>query len=283
MAALTGLQPVTGWTEQHPEATAEQRLGGPANPAHARPEWASPEPMPWELTAWAMTPASPVIDPGLPGAAEPPVLPAGIGTIGTPYYDATPYGTHAAPWPKGVETSVGPDATARQLEQSRAIHADGMGAAKVKMRQIDALNDTWEQVWNPGAESSTLQQHVPQQVAMSVGGGGSTDRASNPAGVNEFDFQNAHLQRRWATGSIPGNYMWMRPGGRPMVHTVLGPARPPTGAVSPFTGQDLAASYGTQGAVLTTPAAGYSPPPQPYTAPPLPQQAAAEPGPVMLW
>jgi hypothetical protein len=121
---------------------------------------------------------------------------------------------------------------------------------------------------------------VNGQVKNSAGGFGSTDRTGNPDGVNGYGFQNAHLHRRYATGSVPGNYMWMKPGGRPMVKTTPGPARPPIGDASPFTGQDLTLSFSTQGAVLANPAGDYEAPPDPYVAPPLSQQASTEPGPV---
>jgi hypothetical protein len=272
MAGLAGISGIQGFIQAQPEASAEERQGGPADPSHARAYWAVPERMPWELQAWSPTPASPVIDSGLPEEIDLYCLPAGTGTDATPYYGATPVRGHAAPWPKGVETSTGPDATARQLEQSAVLHADGMGESK-HWFSISALNDTWHEDWNPGAESATLQDPVNGQVRGAAGGFGSTDRVGNPRGINDQgDMQNAHLHRRYATGSVPGNYMWMKPGGRPMIKTTPGPARPPIGQNSPFTGQDLTAAFGTQGAVLTVSAPDYEAPPEPYTAPPLSQQ-----------
>jgi hypothetical protein len=70
--------------------------------------------------------------------------------------------------------------------------------------------------------------------------------------------------------------MWMRPGGRPMVKTTPGPARPATGQDSPFTGQNLAWAYGLQGAVLATAPIDYEPPPEPFVAATYP--AGPDPG-----
>lgn len=284
MAGLAGLSPLAGFVREQAFATPEQRSGDPADPRHARRYWAAPERMPWHLRAWALAPVSPVINPGLPdtrlGNAS---QPAGTMSPGTPYMDATPYGTHAAPWPKGAETTVDPDAVARRLEQSAVIHGTGLGGSQQKWLQIAALQDRWVEVWNPGPETPTVQAAPPQQVAMASAGWGSTDRVGNPRGVNDHDFQNAHLHRRYAAGSIPGNYMWMKPGGRPLVKSVPGPARPAIGPASPYEGQDLAVAFGVQGAVLQQPAADYEAPPDPYTAPPLSQQRAIRPGPVRLW
>jgi hypothetical protein len=283
MAGLAGISPIQGFIVQDPEATAEERMGGPADPAHGQAYWAVPERMPWELQAWSPAPASPVVEPGLPEEVGNFTLDAGTGTIDTPYYGATPVRGHAAPWPKGLEQSVGPDATARQLEQSAALHADGMGESK-HWFTISALQDKWHEDWNPAAESATLQDPVNGQVRGAAGGYGSTDRVGNPRGVNDYDLQNAHLHRRYAEGSVPGNYMWMEPGGRPMVKTTPGPARPPIGSDSPFTGQDLTTAFGTQGAVLNVAPADYEAPPDPYVAPPLSQQyPAADQAPGWSW
>ena len=283
MAGLAGLSPLAGWVNSAAFATAEQRNGGPAHPEHARGQWAEPERMPWALQAWALSEPAPVPDASYLEPFGTGSLPRQVATDGTPLFDATPYRTHAAPWPKGVETSVHPDAVARQLEQSAAIHAIGFGASQRVQLVVDAQQDSWHEDWNPGPESATLQMPVNRQVAISTAGGGSTDRVGNPRGVNDYDFQNAHLHRRYATGSLPGNYMWMKPSGRPMVKSVPGPARPAIGEASPFTGQDLTRAWSPQGAVLQQAAADYEAPASPYTAPPLSQQQHAEPGPVKLW
>jgi hypothetical protein len=72
------------------------------------------------------------------------------------------------------------------------------------------------------------------------------------------------MHRRYAAGHLPGNYMWMRPQGRPLFKTLAGPARPAIGNESPFAGDDLgfAFSYDT-GAVLQSTPQEYVPPPSP--------------------
>lgn len=286
MAGLAGINPIQGWEVEQPEASAEERLGGPADPRHARPYWAVPERMPQFLQAWALSPASPdvspgLLDPALAASAAAGALPAQTSGPGTPYYGATPI-THAAPNIKGVETSIGPDASARRAQQSAAVHADGLGES-AHFFSISALQDQWTDFYNAEPESPTRQQPVNGQVGKASGGFGSTDRVGNPDGVMGHGYQNAHMHRRYATGSVPGNYMWMRPAGRPMIKTTPGPARPPIGEASPFTGQDLTLAFGVRGAVLANAPNDYEAPADPYVAPPLSQSQTTEPAPVAWW
>jgi hypothetical protein len=112
-------------------------------------------------------------------------------------------------------------------------------------------------------------------------GYGSTDRTSSFARQNQYGYDSAHSHRRYATGSVPGNYQWMEPGGRPLVKTTPGPARPAVGQDSPFTNQDLTVAHGVQGAVLQDAPSDYVPPGEPYVAPShLP---SAEPAPIKWW
>jgi hypothetical protein len=63
--------------------------------------------------------------------------------------------------------------------------------------------------------------------------------------------------------------MWMTPTGRPLMKTLPGPARPAIGENSPFTGQDLGASFSYNGAILQNVPTEYVAPPQPnLTTPP---------------
>jgi len=115
------------------------------------------------------------------------------------------------------------------------------------------------------AANSDLQQIGRQ--AMSAGfGWGTRDRTQSFARQNEFGFDSAHVHRRYAQSPIPGNYMWMRPGGRPMVKGLPGPARPPIGPDSPFAGDDLGQSFNINGAILQNVPSEYVPPAQPNLA-----------------
>lgn len=282
MPGLTGVDRISGFVADR-TATAEQRSGDPADPRHGK--GLVRERLPWQLQAWALSPVTVQRQEGLTAPlGRDLALPAGIVQPGTPLVDWAPQHSHAAPWPKGVETTVGPDAIARRLEQSAAIHASGTGTASAKVNVIPAVQDHWEEIWSTGPESATLQQPVNRQVRIAAGGFGSTDRSSNPRGVNSLGgMQNAHYHRRIARGRIPGNYQWLLGRGRPLVKSIPGAARPPVGAASPFEGQNPAKAFGVQGAVLNRPAADYEPPPDPYTAPPLSQQRVVAPGRVKLW
>ncbi|MEU9022342.1 hypothetical protein [Actinomadura sp. NPDC048394] len=283
MAGVQGLQPTFGSVILQPEATAEERLGDPADPRHGQQLVAplTATGYPWEVLSGVVGPKGPYgAEAQLVGTTE--GWPAPAGNEGQdPTADLTPE-THAAPWPKGVEQNEGPDAVARQLEQSASIHASNLGASRRILTRIPALQDDWREDYavDPGA---TIQDPgMPGQLKASAGGWGTTDRVSSFARQNGFGFDAAHLHRRYAAGSIPGNYMWMKPGGRPMVTSQPGPARPPIGENSPFTGQDTTVSFGVQGAVLQQDAVQYESPPEPYIAPDY-GPAAADQAPVSWW
>lgn len=204
--------------------------------------------------------------------------PAGTPDQG-PLLDHQPW-THAAPWPKGVYQSVQPDDVAARREVSAEIHARGTGASTRMHSTIAARQDSWHDFYTVDAGTSLQSPSVPGQIKAASAGFGTTDRSQSFARQNQHGYDSAHLHRRYATGSIPGAYMWMKPGGRPMVKSQAGPARPPIGEMSPFTGQDLQRDYGTQGAVLADPATEYTPPPEPYLAQAGP---APDPAPVAWW
>ncbi|GAA0287297.1 hypothetical protein GCM10009527_098280 [Actinomadura nitritigenes] len=278
---LTGLSPVLGSITLQPEATPEQRLGDPADVRHGQ-ELVAPlaaTGYPWEVLAGVVAPKGPFgAEAQLIGQAQGWPDPHGTGNQ-DPTFDRTPR-THAAPWPKGVEQSTDPDATARQLIQSRDIHASDTGASGKIRTTIAALQDRWAEIWTvtPG---TSIQEAGGDQQKSAAGGYGTTDRVTSFARQNAYGFDAAHAHRRYSTGSIPGNYLWMKPGGRPMVKSQPGPARPPVGEVSPFTGQDLAQSYGVQGAVLQDDATEYQAPPEPYLAPDY--GPGGDPAPVSWW
>lgn len=286
MPGPTGVQGLQGFVNQSPEADPFTVHGGPVNPAHGSiGEQATP--YSWEAFGGAMSSL-----PHGPYGAENELLgdspqsrtfQSGTGSQ-NPEFDATPYRTHAAPWPKGVESSVYPDAVARQLIQSRDIHASNTGASNrlLYSQGMLAKQDNWVDFYTvePGEDNLPV---VPSAIGFQANGYGVKDHTSNPmAARNQFGFDSAHKHRRYAVGSIPGNYMWMKPGGRPMVKSLPGPARPATGADSPFRGDDTTASFTTQGAILNQPPFDYTAPPAPITQS-SPQSGDAPPPAIALW
>lgn len=269
---LTGLSGIAGYQvliNEDSQATPEDRMGGPVDPAHEKY----------------------LAQPYIPRGAQITVPHGPYGPenqlLGDPYFlweqggspeqdpsfDHTP-SHRAGPWPKGILSgpntgNVGPDATAERLKQSYALHSiDTNADAHFQTGGIEALNDTWETVeqLNPG--SDTLQE-IPRQARSGVNGWGTRDRRQSMAAQNSYGFDSAHQHRRFATGSIPGNNMWMRPGGRPLIKSLAGPARPPIGTDSPFAGQDLGRAFDINGSVLQNVPSEYTPPPIPNLAPPV--------------
>lgn len=272
MAGLNNVTGIAGYQVQvnaDSQATPEERMGGTADPRHSQiGEVAQPlqyyshatqtgshgpygpeNQMLGDETAWWM-----------PGGEE----------WQDPTMDRTPL-HHAAPYPKGVSSGrvpgVGPDDIGNQLEQSRWIHSVDNGAGLKAITGLPALQDQWTGIdeVNPG---STDLVALPKQAMSSGFMWGTRDRTQSMARQNEFGFDSKHMMRRFATGSIPGNTMWLRPGGRPLAKSLPGPARPPIGPDSPFAGQDLMTmNFGAEGAVLQNTPSEYAPPPQVNLAP----------------
>jgi hypothetical protein len=254
---------VFGSVQTSPELTAEQQQGGPADPRHGADLWADPVRYPWEVLAGVHQHGPYGTQAQMIGSIDQ-GSPAGTGAQ-DPTFDATPR-THAAPWPKGVYQSVQPDDVARRRMESASIHASTTGASRRMHTTTAAQQDTWTDFLTVDAGSSLQDPGVPGQLKAAAGGFGTTDRVGSFARQNGYGFDSAHFHRRYATGSVPGNYMWMRPAGRPLVKSQPGPARPAVGEDSPFTGQDLGVSFGVQGAVLQGSAVEYTAPPEPYVA-----------------
>jgi hypothetical protein len=274
VAGLQGLSALAGFQqleEDTPEATPEQRMGGSADPYHGHTgEQATPysyesQAVPGSGSAW-----SPPEDGFVDLDSYAPFLPAGVLTD-DPTSERTPW-THAAPWPADPigDGSVGPDNTVRQVMQNAAIHAIDVGGKRnQQIFTMDPLQDTWKEIWFVDPGSSDLDTTLSGQMksGLAPGGRGSTGRQQTFAHQNSYGFDSKHMHRRYATGSIPGNYMWMKPGGRPLVKSMAGPARPPIGEGSQFTGDDLGQAFGIDGAVLQSPPVQYVGPPTPYVAP----------------
>jgi hypothetical protein len=267
--SISGLE---GFIIQDPEATPESIHGGPADPFHAQYGEVA-EPYPWQMQAYG-GPYN-IVDPvdGMIGMYTE-VMPAGDITQ-DPTGDRTPY-THASPWPKDPigDGSVSPENTARQLYQNRSIHASNLGSSgKHLFTNTVPVNDEWQEVWAVSPGTMSLQTPgMPQQAAIAVGGFGSRDRGSTEAAQNSYGYDSAHMHRRFATGSIPGNYMYLKPGGRPMVKSIsrIGLRNFPIGANTPFYGDDTTMAFDTYGSILVDTPPEYIAPPQPMTTPNAP-------------
>jgi len=270
--ALTGLQ---GFVQTDPQLTPFEQQGGPANPAHALGLWEQPSPYPWESSLDGIGGYNPPMAPYVGVGDYPDELPAGNITQ-DPAGDRTPYRTHAAPNKVSLSGNFGmlnqrPRGSTEQLEQSAIIHAGvpGYDASGMWTRgpAAEALQDHWTAFYDVEPGNSILVTPDAQtRSGAAPGGYASHGRETSNARQNEYGFDSAHMHRRYAVGSIPGNYMWMRPGGRPMVKTLPGPARPAVGVNSPFAGQDTGVGYypsGNVGGILADPATEYVAPPTP--------------------
>lgn len=272
--SLTGLSGLAGYqvlVDTNSQATPEDRMGGVADPAHAN--FLAQRDIP--RGSRMGTPVGPVGPENQLLSDDMWFFEAGGTPNQDPDFDYTP-NTHAGPWPKGIASGpnlgdVGPDAVSERRRVSHMLHGDSMNGDKRAIHSRDeALNDTWTTVdqINPG--SSDLEPGLPKQQRSSGFGWGWRDRSLSMAAQNSFGFDSSHQHRRIATGSIPGNYMWMKPGGRPMAKGLAGPARPAIGPGSPFQGQDLGQAFSIDGAILQNV-------PTEYVAPPQPTLAAAPP------
>jgi len=267
---LTGLSGLAGYQQQIDEdaqATPEQRMGGVVDPSHAK-----------FLAEDYIRRGAQIGEPIGPYGPDNQMLgdtewfwESGGDPLEDPTMDHTP-STRAGPWPKGIMSGAvgdrGPDTIGQNLAQSYVLHGiDTNAQARSNIGGTEALNDDWQTVeqLNPG--HSDLVE-LPKQ-SMSAGyGWGTRDRTQSMGAQNEYGFDSTHQHRRFANGGIPGNNFWMRPGGRPMVKSLPGPARPAIGPDSPFAGQDLGRAFDINGAVLQNV-------PQEYEAPPTPNLSNA--------
>lgn len=267
---LTGLSGLAGYQQQIDEdsqASPEERMGGTADPSHSKPLAEDYIRRGAQMGA-PIGPYGP--DNQLLGdeswfwesGGEPPQ---------DPTFDRTP-SHRAGPYPKGIlsgpVSNGGPDDTADRLIQSYRLHSIDTGAElRLQTSGRYVQNDEWQRIdeLNPG--NSDLAK-LPKQSQSSGYGWGTRDRTQSMGAQNDYGFDSAHMMRRWASGGIPGNNMWLKPGGRPMVKSMPGPARPAIGPDSPFTGDDLGQAFSYDGAILQNV-------PQEYTAPPTPRLSDA--------
>ena len=285
--SFPGIGPVVGFQDPEPEATPEEVHGGPVNLTHA--QWGEQaQPYSWEsqLTNYhgrtgPYGPENAMLgdEDALYGMDE--------GQLHQdPQADMVPYRGHAAPMTVTLSGALPSqyDAINAQLTQAAEIRSTDLGASRkftVNDMGQDVQNDTWQEIWDVSDQPEKYPANPPWNGYTQFGFG-TNDRPSNSLRkVNGFGFNKGHHHRRFAVGSIPGNYMWMRPGGRPLFKTLAGPARPAVGANSPFEGDDLGQTFGIQGAVLVEVPSEYQPPPSPTLAAPV---NADEPAPgIDLW
>lgn len=273
---VPGVNGITGFVVSNPEAPPFEVQGGPADPSHGNPGETA-RPYPWEVVPMGPYPGS--IDP-LPGIVDD----NGSGTNALlagqlsqdPTADQTPANDHAAPF-----LTEGPNAlqadqmdvrrrnagSRRQLLNSLWLHAHNTGAGLRRLFDFTygSKQDNWEGFYNP-IPGEDIVPTVPGSIGYQANGFGVNDHMSNAfRKQNAYGFDTAHRHRRYAASPIPGNTMWMKPGGRPMVRTYTGIHNFPTSGA--FEGDDPGATFGYQGAILTAVPSEYAAPPQPNLAP----------------
>jgi hypothetical protein len=270
-----GMGPIRGYSDPEPWATAEEVHGYPANSFHG--QWGEQaQPYSWQsqLTNYTGEHGPYGLENGLLGdedelGGEP------AGLLGSdPYADETPYRGHAAPMTK---TLSGPlpsqyDAINEQLVPAAEIRSTDLGASrKFTLTELgDAQQDQWHEIYDVDQGDDKYPAGQRWAGAISVFGFGNNDRTVNAfRKQNQFGFDMGHHHRRYAVGSIPGNYQWMMGKSRPLVKSLPGPARPAVGKNSPFENDDLGTTFGIQGAVLMEVPSEYQPPPTPQMVQPV--------------
>lgn len=263
-SGVTGVTGVTGLPAWGPdEATAPERLGGPADPRHNEPGEIHPR------YAWLDDPSLPHgpygVENGLLGF-EPILYTEPADVLGdNPRADLQPL-TRAAPWPKGVSQSEEPADVLPRLEQTNRARGVSFGAPRAQWLAMPAVQDEWLE-YDVDGPGDSMQVPIPDQIKPGGGGGyGNRDRAQSNAPQNSYGFGGRHGHRRVAAGSIPGNYDWMVPGSRPLMPTRVGGGIVPVGVDSPFYGQVAGDAWTAEGAELRDLPAAYAASPQPAQA-----------------
>lgn len=272
LTGLSGLQPPEAVIAV-PEASAAEVQGGSADPRHALGSLG--DVYPWQLT-------------GVPGAyhapygtanellAGPPDAMGAGSPLQDPRADLTP-ATHAAPYPTlGLRDSVPSDADhgAADLVQLAGIHRSDTGASQEVTYNIDEPRGNWAAIQYDTAGQTLLASGMPRQLMGSIMGRGSTDRVQGMATQNSYGLDGLHEFSRYSQAGVPGNYMWLRPGGRPLVIEAHGNTNTFDGQDSPFAGSGLQKQTRTvRGAALMNQASEYIAPPEPVLAAPLPDDS----------
>lgn len=277
--AISGLTPLAGINiikDDAAFATPEERSGGTAHPYHAH-VGEQGKPYSWQSQ---MTPG------GSHGPYGPEnqllddefwfMEPAGVPTDDPAFDRNTPSLTRSHGSVHN-QTISGPlpsqyDAINKQVAQM-GNHGSNLGTSRQMQydQQGYAQQDQWQEIWEVNDGSSDLPQ-IGKPFSHQANGFGVNDAASNASRkMNLFGYGAKHMHRRFATGRIPGNYMWLTPRGRPLFKTMAGPARPPIGGNSPFEGDDIGAAFSyNNGAILQQTPTEYIPPPSPNIEPVTP-------------
>lgn len=266
-AYFPGMQGIRGYNLGDPEATPEEVHGRPVNPSHG--QWGEEaQPYSWQsqLTNYSGHSGPYGSEAGMYDTADYSGLPAGE-LHQDPRADMVPYRGHAAPTNVTLSGKLPSqyDAINEQLIQGAENRGTDLGASRKDSLYPggDPTQDNWAEIWDITDQPGKYPAGQPW-TGYAAFGFANNDRPVNPfRKVNQYGFNMGHHHRRFAIGSIPGNYMWLRPSGRPEIKSLPGPARPATGENSPFTGDDLGASFGIQGAVLVQVPSEYQPPPSP--------------------
>lgn len=285
--AISGIQPYTGIgiiKDDAAFATPEERYGGTADPFHGHTgeqdkpySWQSlqmpaashgpygPQNQLLDDEYWFLEPAGyPEQDPDFD--RNMPSLTRSHGSVHNV--------TISGPLPSQY------DAINRQLSQMGNKASDLNTSNSMMYNSLGYVqNDNWNEIWVVDDGSSDLPE-VGKQFSHQANGFGVNDAASNASRKTNFlgGWGDKHFHRRYANGHIPGNYMWMRPNGRPLFKTIAGTAKLPIGPDSQFTGvddpngnpKDIGFPFDPYGAVLQSTPTEYVPPPAPNVAPVTP-------------
>jgi hypothetical protein len=269
--AISGLQPLAGIniiSNDAAFATPEQRSGGTAHPYHGHiGEQAKPYAWQSQMTPggshgpygpenqlladefWFIEPAGmPWEDPDVD--LNTPSLTRSHASVHTVLPEQIPSQYEAINAQTAVQGLHGSD-----RNTSRSMTRNSLGYAQ---------QDNWHEIWELNDGSTDLPE-VGKPFSHQANGFGVNDAASNASRKrNLFGYGDKHMHRRFAWSSIPGNYLWLTPRGRPLFKTMAGPARPAIGGNSPFAGQDIGAAFTYDtGAVLQDTPTEYIPPPSP--------------------
>lgn len=267
LSGLTGISGINAIAEADPFATPEERMGGIADPYHG--QWGEQEkPYPWE-SSLALSGSHGPYGPENQMLGDESFFFMEAGNDGTdPAFDENMPSltrSHGSVHNVTISGAVPSqhDAINSQISQMNNKASD-LKTSKGMQLWDAPVQDHWNEIWNVESGHDDVQ-NAPMQTAIASGGWGTNDHTSNPvAKRNQFGWGAAHFHRRYATGSIPGNYMWLKPGGRPLFKTMAGPARPAIGSNSPFQGNDLGSAFSyDNGAILQSTPTEYIPPPSP--------------------
>lgn len=269
LTGLSGLSGINAIAESDPFATAEKRMGGPVNPLHGTQWGEQAKPYSWESQQTPSGSHGPYgLENQLLGDDMWFIEPAGSPEQNPQFSYNMPDLTrsHGSVKNRINNTALSQADSIREQLAQMDNHglSDGTSQKMLTNRLGDVQNDQWQEIWELNEGSSDLPQ-VGKQFSHVAYGFGVNDAASNTSRkTNQYGYGSKHQHRRFAIGSLPGNYMWMRPHGRPLFKTIAGPARPPVGGNSPFAGQDVGTAFSyDNGAMLLNTPEEYVPPPAP--------------------